>query len=415
MKISRTILLLTALALPGCLNNKPKILGSGQKLNFDSFDSETASLFKFNFALQRDATSFYMQGASNSKTTMISTCNQSGSGCVCKFFKDDGTSSAGPDATGAANVIFDDRGNYFICVYGGTTPADVAKIQIQNQAGTVTSALVSVEAAAAISLTKLIGTDLDQNRVRSIYRYTCEYNFLQKNGTTTQTFDCSDGQGVSCVDGGDANNNFCFLKAKFPFFLYAENYSNNFNLKISDKLYGSNTDKICGLQIKQIDCVGTAADPHGSPVRSFGLYGEQTGIWDTAVSLGAGPDITPLNYGYAARPSATAPFACPPGLEKRTLFRADSNPLIPDSGINSTLITPGHNFTPGMRATEVSPPTTTPPAFTINKFSGGRCGIALNPPCSLPTVPEAADPVTRQIAYTNSGSDFCVIPENLLP
>ena len=410
--------LLAAFLLPfflcGCLENRPKILGTGKKFDFSAFDTGSQSLFKFNFALQGDTalrngrttTTFYMQGSANTKASMIGTCNLAGTGCVCKYFQSDGVTSAGADSGGTSGISFDERGNYFRCSYVDTTPTAVAYIKMENLGQTVTSAPIPVDTSTTLTLGKLIGTDLDLKRVRHIYRYSCEYSFLQKEGTTTQSFDCTDAQ-VSCDPDNTITKNFCLLKSRFPFFLYADGFASNFDLKIADRLYngGGGSGKICDLQIKQINC----ADGDASPAKKFGLYSEQTGIWDTSVQLGAGPDLSPVSYGFAARVSAASPFDCPPGLVKRVFYRAGGA-----TGIVTSDITPSHNFTSLLTATELNPPTTTPSPFTITKFSGAHCNPSQSPKCQFPSS-QVLTPV-KTFAYDKTGqTEFCVIPETLLP
>lgn len=421
MKKTTAASALLLLAATGCLDNKPKVLGSAKKFDFSSFDGGTQNLFKFNFAIQGSGASagkFYLQGAPNTKAGLVGTCNFSGSGCEVKFYNSAGTLLG--TASGTGNITYDDRGNYYRVTYPGTTPSAVASVKINNIGDSVRSDSITVETTGAggtLSLAKLIGSDLDLNRVRTIYRYQCEFNFLQKAGTTTQSFDCSR-QDTSCDPDNTVTKNFCVLRAKFPYHLFADTYSTNFHQKISDKIYnGGGTDRICGLQIKQIDCVGAADGNYGTPAKQFGLFGEQTGIWDTSVQLGAGPDLIPVSYGFAARTSANT-NECPPGLEKRIFYRAGGT-----DGIVTSDITPSHNFTSGLSSTEVGLTTATPTTFDIMKKSGGTGGncdpAAVVPPgrtteCTMPNS-DVTTPV-KTFAYTSTGqTEFCVIPSTLLP
>lgn len=426
-RMNLSLLLLVAFTATGCLDQKPKVLGGKKQLDFSAFDGGTQNLFKFNFALKGTtsggSTTFYLQGASNTKAGLVGTCNFAGSGCECDFLDSNGASL--DTASGSSEVVYDERGNYYRCTYNGSaSAATVATMKIRNIAGTVTSDAITVETSGTggtLTLAKLIGTELDINRVRHIFRYQCEFAFLQKAGTTTQSFDCTTPDPavhsvVSCDPDGTESKNFCLLKAKFPFHLFSDTYSTNFHQKISDKIYnGGGTDRICGLQIKQIDCVGPTTDPYGTPDKSFGLFGEQTGIWDTSVQLGAGPDLIPTSFGFAARTSSTT-NECPPGLEKRIFYKANG-----DSGIVTSDITPSHNFTSGLSATEVGLTTTTPTAFKITKLSGGtggNCDPSLVDSTRLTecTLPNSFVDNVKSFSYTSTGqTEFCVIPESLLP
>ena len=421
MRKFRKLLLVAPLLLfaAGCLDQKPKVLGSGKRFDFNAFDGGTQNLFKFNFALRGTTTSgvttFYLQGAANTKAGMVGTCNFAGSGCECKFL--DSAGATLDTASGSSQVIYDDRGNYYKCLYDGASAATlVSTIKIQNVAGSIISDAINVETDAnsvggggvvTLTLAKLIGTELDLNRVRHVFRYECEFNFLQKAGTTTQSFDCSN-QATSCDPDGTVTKNFCLLKARFPYHLFSDTYSTNFHQKISDKIYnGGGTDRICGLQIKQIDCVGAGSGNFGTPAKQFGLFGEQTGIWDTSVQLGPGPDLIPTSYGFAARTNSSN--ECPPGLEKRIFYRANGA-----DGITTSDISPSHNFTSGLTSTEVGTTSTTPSAFNITKYSGGTGGLCNGTTCTMPNS-FVSTPV-KTFAYSSTGqTEFCVIPSALLP
>jgi hypothetical protein len=383
--------------MPGCLGNEVKVKGRNGKIDFSSVDGGTQSSFKFNFAYHATVsdTTFYMQGTSNSKSGSIGTCNLAGTGCVCEFLD---SNSAVLYTTSSSQISYDERGNYYRCTYAGSSAiANVSTVRIKNNSGTVTSEKMSVYLPSTLSLPVLMGTEVDINRVRSIARYACVFNFLQKYGTTTQGFDCTS-QPVSCDPDGTVTKNFCLLQASFPYYLYSDYYATNFWEKLADKVYnGGGTDKICGLQIKQVDCTGAG----GTPSVKFGLYGEQTGMWDTSVSLASGPDQLATNYGYAARTSAST-TECPPGLEKRVFFKTT---------VVTSDITPGHNFTSGLIATEVNVSTVTPAAFPIDKYGGGGCTGTAG--CTLPN--SYAGLAKASQAYSSAGqTEFCVIPSTYL-
>ena len=107
----------------GCLDSKPKTLGSNRKLDFSSSDSGTQNSFKFNFALKGatrgSSTMVYLQGAANTKSGMIGTCNLAGTGCICEFLDNAGTVL---ESTTSSTISYDERGNYFRCSYSSTTP-----------------------------------------------------------------------------------------------------------------------------------------------------------------------------------------------------------------------------------------------------------------------------------------------------
>ncbi|MFX7140639.1 hypothetical protein ABTH88_22150, partial [Acinetobacter baumannii] len=78
--------------------------------------------------------------------------------------------------------------------------------------------------------------------------------------------------------------------ARVPFYIYADTFSNNASSKIADRIYAGSggSNLLCGLQVKQINCVAddqNPSDAFGTPVKAFGLYNEATGIWQNGISL----------------------------------------------------------------------------------------------------------------------------------
>ncbi|MGZ3657959.1 MAG: hypothetical protein ACXVCS_20550 [Bdellovibrionota bacterium] len=404
-------ILLPTLVITACLNAEPKILGQQGKFDFSAFNgSGVQGQFLFNYALQ-SGTTVGVQGSTNSKSAIIGTCNLNGTSCMCQFLAADGTTVLG--STNSSQILYDESGNYFNCtVPGGVTIPTNGQIRVSNLDGSVVSTAMAI--SSSLTVGQLIGSDLDANHVRTVYRYQCEYNYLQKAGTSALSFDCSN-QVTSCDPDNDSSKSFCMLKARFPFFLYSDSFSNNFASKIADKLYagGGGTNTICGDEIKQVNCVESdtdSTDAFGTPVKQFGLYSQATGIWQQAVSLPSGPDQPSSSFGYAAAVSTTAGNVgnCPPGLIKRIFFT---------STIVTTDITPSNNFPSGLIATEVADPTITPVPFHIGKLSGpggvlgGSCDGAK---CYLPqsTVVAGAKPDQN---YTSTGQTaFCVIPGSML-
>lgn len=380
-----------------CDGTKPKVLGKN-RIEFGSDDTSTNEKLKFNFAF-RDTTAaapldkiIYLQGASNTKTGIISTCNSAGTNCVCEFLDSNGDLLEESDFS---EISFDLTGNYIRCEYDGVL-GDLAQVRLRNQINTVTSLVYDVD--TTLTVQKLLGDELDQNRVRTIYRYDCLFNFLQKAGTSSTSFDCSH-QGSQCWNSGGASGDFCMLQSNFPYYLYSDNYSTNFTLKVADRLYNQGAeDRICGLQIKQFDCAGAS----GVPVAQFAVFADQIGIFDTPLALGAGPDISLTTYGFAAKTSTFLGNAvCPPGMVRRVFFRALTDTA--NTGVSS-------NYPNGFQTTEVADPTSAQFSLTLNKLSGGDCSGAV---CTLPTLNSGT---IKSFPYSSAGlAEFCVIPTSMLP
>ena len=430
MKISLVFLAVAAALVSGsCSQTKPKTLGK-RKLDFSSTDTATADTFKFNFAYRDASTTdatlkkiVYLQGAANTKTPIVSTCNNAGTNCVCDFYNNDTATPRLLESTSNSNDIsYDVTGNYIRCNFNGTL-SDLDSVVIRNQNSTVVSAVYSVE--TTLSAAKILGEDLDLNRLRTIYRYGCVYSFLQKAATSSTSFDCSN-QGSQCWNNpGVASGDFCILKSVFPFHLYSDNYSSNISLKQADRLYNQGgSDRLCGVQVKQFDCA-TAA---GNLSAQFGLYSEQVGIFEQAVQLSAGPDIAVTTYGFAAKTSTfNGQTVCPPGMERQVFYRASTVNVVTNPSTGATNLGVASNYPNGNQLTEIASPTGSgPAAVTVEQIIGrkdtsvtpnvvrGDCGGSS---CILPdTSAGALTGTNQQWSYSKTGEiEFCVIPTALLP
>lgn len=413
------VALLSGFLATSCFNAEPKILGRMNKLDFSTLDNGSQSQFKFNFAILNGSVA-YLQGAATAKSNLIGVCNLAGTACACNFFDASGTLLY---TSKSSEMSYEEPGNYFRCTYSGSSAiANVASVVMKNQTGSISSDSLAIKTvpsggvAGTLTLSDLIGTDVDINRVRTVYRYACGYNFLQKKGTTSAGFDCSlptttdpVNDPVICKAGGVNYQNFCILKAKFPFYLYADNYSSNMASKMADKLY-NNGAMICGLQITQVDCTGKDTDSD-VVTKKFGLYSQLSGMWQTSVSLPVGPDQSATSYGFAAKTSTAAAYLgeCPPGLLPQVFYTV---------AVDTTDIKPSHNFVSGQISTEISAPTTIPAAFEIDQLnSTGTAvpadGTCTGTACTLP-INRVANVKAAQ-TYSSAGqTTFCVIPPELL-
>jgi hypothetical protein len=417
-KLTLVILGIGTLAITACLQSKPKVLGKN-KPTFNRSDSANSNSFKFNFAF-RDSTAaapddrtIYIQGSANSKTPIMSTCNSAGTNCVCEFLDSSGAELEETDAS-ASEISYDQTGNYLRCDYDGVI-ANLASVRVRNQNSTVTSSTLTVD--TSLTAQKLIGDDLDVNLVRTIYRYECLFNYLQKQGTTTTSFDCSN-QGSTCWNTAApaASGDLCILQSEFPYYLYSDNYSTNISQKVPDRLYNQgNSSTICGVQIRQFDCASSS----GTPVAQFGLFAQQVGIFDTAVQLSASPDASAITYGFAAKTSTfQGNTVCPPGMQRRVFYTATT-------AASTTFPAPDNqesNYPSGSAVKEIMHPVTpTFTSFEVVKLRGAQIGAGPavsgdcdGTNCTLPTV--SMNTITS-FSYVSAGAaqEFCVIPTTLLP
>jgi hypothetical protein len=328
-----------------------------------------------------------LQGANHGAGQLIRICGPEGKLCSCAF-KDEQGNALG--STSAGTVSYEASGNYFRCpIPAGIAPFSVAQVELRGPGG-ATSGVLPLKTEQTLTLPDLIGADLDVNRVRSISRYTCESTYLQKDGTTPSSFDCTN-QAMQCGTG----SNFCLLRASSPYFLYADNYGSNFEEKPSDDFYNSSFGGLCGLQIRRLDCVSG-----GNPVAAFGLYEGETGFWKTAVSLPPAPDQPPAFVGYAAVPSPVT-GECPPGLMPQVLSLVT---------VDTRNMRPSSNLPPALQSTDVVNPSVTPQSFLISLISGGNCDG------SRCTMPNSFAGEAGEAHYSSAGkSVFCAIPAALLP
>lgn len=405
MRKHLTLFSLTILALAfGCSDTRPKNL-TKNKITFGDTDSITPDSFKFNFAYRDSAAAsplnltVYLQGATDTKTSLISACNLAGTNCVCEFLT---SAEAEIIESATGGISYDQTGNYFRCDFPGTAAelATLAKVRLRNQNSTVISAIYDVD--STLTAAKILGDELSMNNLRTVYKFNCLLNFLQKVGTSTTNFDCST-SGSLCGSPGSPNGDFCLLLANFPYYLYSSNAATNFDQKQSDLLYGA-AGTICSLQVKQFDCAGT----NGVPVAQFGLYGEQKGVFETNIQMSPGPNTSLTTYGYAAKTSTyNGNTVCPPGMERRAFYQTT---VAPSASWIAT------NMESSYTVKQVSATGTVPSALSMTRVKGYDCDGTV---CSIvdSSAGLVADGTVGTFNYglDTSSAEFCVIPASLLP
>jgi hypothetical protein len=128
--------------------------------------------------------------------------------------------------------------------------------------------------------------------VNTIYRYQCEYTFLEGEGVSENS--------VSCP----ANQQLGFVRANYTFYLYNSNWDSNFAQKMPNVPY---TNLICERQVAKTTC-------DGFPEPKFRLSRWPEGIFQIRIVLAPNPNIGLQQYGFAAAPDRNG--FCPYGLEK---------------------------------------------------------------------------------------------------
>lgn len=329
----------------------------------------------------------YLQLEGASKEKFVKSCGLSGVKCGCEFF-DKSNVKIGKASSG--QVQYEENGNFFLCNFEGDL-SRLSKVRLSTPRG---AAGPKLSLKTELDIHQIFSSEHDINRVRGIYRYTCGFNYLQKAGTTQQYFDCSR-QTANCNSSNQGD--FCLLKARRSFHVFLDNYSQNFSERISDRTYGGGLDTICGLQIKEFDCTGVASTPQ----LQYGIYGENLGAWNTAIQLSPNPDFPTLTYGYVAKTTVfQGNTICPPGLERKTFYRAASMRSDPLSS---------SNFPTYLDLVEVASPNTKPNPFEVGQISGGKCN-GIN--CERPTREEGT---ISSFDFSSVGqTEFCALPAKYL-
>lgn len=403
------------LLAPACLESKPKVLGNS-KLSVTAVDTATPETFKFNFGYRDPSVvanpTVYLQGVANSNSVMTSTCNAAGTGCQCEFMQ----TTAGVDTVISgvtATSAYDTVGNFFTCTYntGVAALGILTKVRLRNLSGSKISDAVTVD--TSITPRTLVGPNLDVNKVRTVYRYPCQFNYLEKRasagvpGAAPGTFNCLDSTSFC-----ETASNFCFVQVKYPFYVFRDGYTTNMFKQMVDRIYNAGgTNVICNRQIKQFDCnVGTTGE---ILTKKFGLYADQSGNFQTPVLLTPQPGESTDLVGYAAKIGLSG--NCPPGMVKKVFYNA-AIPAVTDSTLA------------GDTAVEIGDPApaAAPSAVAVNRQygdgvdpllgGGGTGGKCNGTDCFYPRGPiVAADPGAPTVSYSATGSQFCVIDPTILP
>jgi len=329
----------------------------------------------------------YLQGTALSKPALLAACGQKGENCACEL-----QDEAGNVLQRSKKLSYEIEGNYFRCEidreHGGHLKARLFRKRSKQ-----TSAILSVE--NSVKLESLMHRELNANLVRSIFNYYCHFTYLQKAGTSTYNFDCSN-QVQSCGSDKGIPGNFCVLQTSRPFYLYADNFSTTFPLKASDRLYRADIDgRICGTQVKEYDCTGL----NGFPQVEFALYNSEVGIWTVPIRLQPSPESPEMTSGFAAKVSPRT-HECPPGLVKKAFYQA-----VTDSrGLGDS------NLPQGEVVRQVGEPGVEVAPLTLHQIAGGDCdGRSCVPPRTY-------SGQVKSLAYTRSEQkEFCVIPREILP
>lgn len=353
-----------------------------------------SSQFQFEFAYTdtftgtnisaATATSTYviLQGQSIANTTILETCNFAGTACNCILLNSSGTK------VGTAQTIYDPTGNDLRCTIN-SAPA-FSEVYISNVANTTTSNTLSVIPSASITAEDIMAAAaLNENYLSSIYQYQCQQYYMQQIGSTP----------LNCASAAALTP----LYVNMNYYLFGNNYTNNFSSQPSDALY--NGGPICGMEVKEFDCTKS------QPAAVFSLYSQDAGFFNTPISLTPSPGGAIGLYGYAAPEinwtdtNSYTYTGCPPGLSAEVFWQATDTA----AGCASTNI-------PSLTDTIVNSPATNPDlAGLINHFytaATSACAVGIcNWPSGAYTFSNYGSTCGSTYPYgIGTNTTFCVAP-----
>jgi len=413
----KKILILLFLPLTSCIQTTPKDLGN-KNVFTNPTDTSNSSNFRLRYAY-RDQTDdsggafgtnigrvMFLQGETGSASSIISTCNSSGTGCYCEFFTSGSDTATGTSTGGLSpEITYNSASNLIICKVPTsiTATADVARVRLVNSSGTVATSITTV--ASSPTLSQILGSN-SVSKLRTVSKYTCKINYIQNSGVTASPF------AFTC-----GNSNLNYIQVSYKYYLYANNTGNNYANQMSDVLYNGGL-AICALQIKQYDCT------ESTPSADFGLYAEASGPFDKAVSLTPNPSTTSSVYGYAVSPITVSTdiystSVCPPGMTKKELYTTDvSEPTEGTCAVGGLSTNISAAFTNSVvDASEDSSGTqeTTAPNNTaaFDSVTGGSCNGST---CgTAPTTVTANCKTAISYSPASTRVPFCTVNSSYLP
>lgn len=417
MKHSSLILILVSSLMNGSCGNldpRPNVHGD-PGLYVRPGDTSASSKFRFNHAYRDDASAdleiqslVMVQGGSNSSSSIVAACNTAGSGCVCDFYDAAsallGSSAANDPAASAFTAYYNTTGNYVSCFVPAAVNEDnVAYVRVRNSNSTSISDPVSV--FTSLNMAQILN-DLNPLYVRTIFSYQCTRHFLAKVGTNYSGMDCSN-QGV---------NDFNIFNTNYTYYVYGSVLSSNTSSRMVDLYYNqASTQSICGLWIKQYDCVDILDTPLSAPSLGtlnveFALYAQQKGVFQNGLQMQASGVTGTESYGfYASSLSVGGETVCPPGLEMWTSYTntLDASAIMPNSNAPDIDIA-----LQSVDATNALFQLAASAAPTIPYYQRNGAGDCNGTVCTAPNAQIAAS--LGNLVTAASGTSYCVIPNSVL-
>lgn len=387
------------LALVGCLGTEVKTVG---KKSTSTDTTGTSDLESFSITLAYRQTSsrvVALQGVRDIPSANLSIpCGSSGTTCTCLFYKT--TTDTAP--VGTSGIGMSTGVNSLSCTIAGATDPSLYKyVRLKNASGSSSTGFISIKSSLAIE--DVLG-DLDKNKVRGIYRYSCTRTFFEGEGVV--------GTNINPVP----NQRLGLITAPYDFYLYSSQTATGEQPAsiLGEKSPGNVfPNGVLGLQLASATCTGSAA------VR-YGLYGEKGGPFQVGITMTIKPEpikeneVIDVLMGYAALPDTAG--NCPTGLIKIRPWQAQPQSIIAGS-IDGT--NPQSNFINNGTLNNTVVEETQPAAMAINRAKNatpcnGTSTDANNPTgwCKNATF-QPSVPVQTAV-YSPLSPVVCAIPSNLL-
>jgi hypothetical protein len=316
------LLALCLVALQGCLGTQAKTLGTKSVTtgNGGAGDVESFSItLAYRSGTSRIVT---LQGVRDLASAKLSnSCGTNGRGCQCLFYKT--TLDTAPVAS-ADEGLSDGVNSYSCTITGSVDPATYKYVRLRTKSGVSSTGFINIK--ASLTITDVLG-DLNKDKVRGIYRYTCNRFYLEGEGVTVLGGETN----VECK----ANQRLGLISAPYNFYLYDSKTATNEQEAsiMGQKGSGSVMEGgICRKQLAKTSCTT-------SPSLRYGLYGERTGPFQVGIAMTTKPDaakeddVVSQTMGFAALPDSAG--NCPTGLVKIQPWMAQPQSIIAKSINNS--------------------------------------------------------------------------------
>lgn len=396
--------LLACAFLTSCLGTDAKQLSKKSTGTATSTNTDIES-FSITNAYRKDTNPdngrvVALQGVRNIASASLATnCGTAGATCQCVFYKS--TSDTAPvTGTISANGL-STANNSLSCSIPASVPDNqvdlYTKVRLKTTDGTKSTGFININ--TSLTLTDVIG-DLAQAKVRGIYRYSCTRTFFEGQGVSATGVDCP------------ASQNLGLITAAYNYYLYNSQSGGNLNKKGSNVAWDS---AICEKQLPRLTCDST-------PEVRWGLYAEQTGIFQVGITMvanGVDSDASQI-YGYAALTDSAG--NCPTGLIKISQWEAQPQSIIQGSinGSNppSSFVNQSNNL--NNKIVEDANPATPHSPFLVfraaNQTPCAPTGSAPpNPaPGSCVNVTFNGSSQVQSVAYTKLTPVVCAIPKDLI-